>query len=195
LEEVAKLQFYVRSPEEIKEELPVQPPKGEVIEGSKFVVSDMQIDQFKVKPNEPVAISVAVKNEGEKGVGSGNTETLHFLVSKELPGTYKITIPGTDIVKIFFVQAAGEEDIEETPEPSPSPTSATIGDIIQKSAERSTTSTQEETQESPRRGELMWGLFASNRKELSTEYVLLSSVFDLICHQISLTKVVSFFVV
>ena len=215
LEEVAKLQFYVRSPEELKEESPVQPPKGEVIEGSKFVVSDMQIDQFKVKPNEPVAISVVVKNEGEKGterialvingkkeaeaavtVGSGNTETLHFLVSKELPGTYKITIPGTDIVKIFFVQAAGEEDIEETPEPSPpSPTSATIGDIIQKSAERSTTSTQEETQESPRRGELMWGVFASNRKELSTEYVLLSSVFDLICHQISLTKVVSFFVV
>ncbi len=214
LEEVAKLQFYVRSPEEIKAESPVQPPKGEVIEGSKFVVSDMQIDQFKVKPNEPVAISVAVKNEGEKGterialvingkkeaeaavtVGSGNTETLHFLVSKELPGTYKITIPGTDIVKIFFVQAEGEEDIEETPEPSPSPTSATIGDIIQKSVERSTASTQEETQESPRRGELMWGLFASNRKELSTEYVLLSSVFDLICHQISLTKVVSFFVV
>ena len=213
LEEIARLQFYVRSPEEIQAEMPSQPPKSEVIEGTKFVVTDMQIDQFTVKPNEPVAISVAVKNEGERGterisllingkkeaeaavtVGSGDTETLHFLVSKELPGTYKVTIPGTDIVKLFFVKE-GEEDIEELQESSPSPP-ATIEDIIQKSADESTENTQTETQESPSGGDLLWGLFASsNNKEFSTENVLLSSVFDLICNQISLTKVVSFFVV
>ncbi|KAF5427439.1 hypothetical protein C5S39_13460 [Candidatus Methanophagaceae archaeon] len=131
LEEIARLQFYVRSLEEIQVETPSQPQKSEAIEGTKFVVTDMQIDQFTVKPNEPVAISVAVKNEGERGterisllingkkeaeaavtVGSGDTETLHFLVSKELPGTYKVTIPGTDIVKLFFVKE-GEEDVEE----------------------------------------------------------------------------------
>jgi|LGVF01.1.fsa_nt_gb hypothetical protein len=212
LEEIARLQFYVRTPEEIQAETPSQPPKSEVIEGTKFVVTDMQIDQFTVKPNEPVAISVAVKNKGERGterisllingkkeaeaavtVGSGDTETLHFLVSKELPGTYKVTIPGTDIVKLFFVKE-GEEDIEELLQESSPP--ATIEDIIQKSADESTEKTQMETQESPSGGDLLWGLFASsNNKEFSTENVLLSSVFDLICNQISLTKVVSFFVV
>ena len=212
LEEIARLQFYVRSPEEIQAETPSQPQKSEVIEGTKFVVTNMQIDQFTVKPNEPVAISVAVKNEGERGterisllingkkdaeaavtVGSGDTETLHFLVSKELPGTYKVTIPGTDIVKLFFVKE-GEEDVEELlPESSPS---TTIEDVIQESADESTEKTQMETQESPSGGDLLWGLFASsNNKEFSTENVLLSSVFDLICNQISLTKVVSFFVV
>ena len=212
LEEIARLQFYVRSPEEIQAETPSQPQKSEVIEGTKFVVTNMQIDQFTVKPNEPVAISVAVKNEGERGterisllingkkeaeaavtVGSGDTETLHFLVSKELPGTYKVTIPGTDIVKLFFVKE-GEEDVEELiQESSPS---TTIDDVIQESADESTETTQTETQESPLGGDLLWGLFASsNNKEFSTENVLLSSVFDLICNQISLTKVVSFFVV
>lgn len=212
LEEIARLQFYVRSQEEIQAETPSQPQKSEVIEGTKFVVTNMQIDQFTVKPNEPVAISVAVKNEGERGterisllingkkeaeaavtVGSGDTETLHFLVSKELPGTYKVTIPGTDIVKLFFVKE-GEEDVEELiQESSPS---ATIDDVIQESADESTETTQTETQESPLGGDLLWGLFASsNNKEFSTENVLLSSVFDLIGNQISLTKVVSFFVV
>lgn len=212
LEEIARLQFYVRSPEEIQAETPSQPQKSEVIEGTKFVVTNMQIDQFTVKPNEPVAISVAVKNEGERGterisllingkkeaeaavtVGSGDTETLHFLVSKELPGTYKVTIPGTDVVKLFFVKE-GEEDVEELiQESSPS---TTIDDVIQESADESTETTQTETQESPLGGDLLWGLFASsNNKEFSTENVLLSSVFDLICNQISLTKVVSFFVV
>ncbi len=212
LEEIARLQFYVRSPEEIQAETPSQPQKSEVIEGTKFVVTNMQIDQFTVKPNEPVAISVAIKNEGERGterisllingkkeaeaavtVGSGDAETLHFLVSKELPGTYKVTIPGTDIVKLFFVKE-GEEDIEELlQESSPS---TTIEDIIQESADESTEKTQTETQESHRGGDLLWGLFASsNNKEFSTENVLLSSVFDLIGNQISLTKVISFFVV
>ncbi|KAF5437697.1 hypothetical protein C5S35_02750, partial [Candidatus Methanophagaceae archaeon] len=212
LEEIARLQFYVRSQEEIQAETPSQPQKSEVIEGTKFVVTNMQIDQFTVKPNEPVAISVAVKNEGERGterisllingkkeaeaavtVGSGDTETLHFLVSKELPGTYKVTIPGTDIVKLFFVKE-GEEDVEELiQESSPS---ATIDDVIQESADESTETTQTETQESPLGEDLLWGLFASsNNKEFSTENVLLSSVFDLIGNQISLTKVVSFFVV
>lgn len=212
LEEIARLQFYVRSQEEIQAETPSQPQKSEVIEGTKFVVTNMQIDQFTVKPNEPVAISVAVKNEGERGterisllingkkeaeaavtVGSGDTETLHFLVSKELPGTYKVTIPGTDIVKLFFVKE-GEEDVEELiQESSPS---TTIDDVIQESADESTETTQTETQESPLGGDLLWGLFASsNNKEFSTENVLLSSVFDLIGNQISLTKVVSFFVV
>ncbi len=212
LEEIATLQFYLRSPEEIQAETPLQPPKSEVIEGTKFVVTNMQIDQFTVKPNEPVSISVAVKNEGERGterisllingkkeaeaavtVGSGDTETLHFLVSKELPGTYKATIPGTDLVKLFFVKE-GEEDVEELlPESSPS---TTIEDVIQESADESTAKAQTETQESHRGGDLLWGLFAnSNNKEFSTENVLLSSVFDLICNQISLTKVVSFFVV
>jgi len=212
LEEIARLRFYVRSPEEIQAETPSQPQKSEVIEGTKFVVTNMQIDQFTVKPNEPVAISVAIKNEGERGterisllingkkeaeaavtVGSGDTETLHFLVSKELPGTYKVTIPGTDIVKLFFVKE-GEEDVEELiQESSPS---TTIDDVIQESVDESTEKAQTETQESHLGGELLWGLFASsNNKEFSTENVLLSSVFDLIGNQISLTKVVSFFVV
>lgn len=122
--EIEYLSFFVRREEEIK---PAEPPEAE-IEESIFTVTDVELDKFTVKPGETFSISVTVKNEGIRGtkkvtlvingeteaeetvtLGSMESKTVIFYVKKDLPGTYKVTIPGTDIVKLFFVEESSEE--------------------------------------------------------------------------------------
>ncbi len=99
------------------------PSKPEEVARPIFTVTSVGIDKFKVKPGEPVSISVTVKNMGIEGtekvtvVLNGEEEaeesvtlahmeskTLIFHVKKDVPGTYKVTIPGSDIVRLFFVE-------------------------------------------------------------------------------------------
>lgn len=122
--EVTHISFFVCREEEIK------PQEVEERKEPVFSVTDVEIDKFKVKPNETVSIAVTVKNMGIRGtkkvtlVINGEKEgeesvtldyfaskTILFTVTKDLPGTYKVTIPGTDIVKLFFVEEShgGEE--------------------------------------------------------------------------------------
>ncbi len=127
--------FFVHS-EEIIEKLKTQeiirPPKPEEVKRPIFTVTGVSVDKFKVKPGETVSISVTVKNEGIEGtekvtllinnekeaeesvtLGFMESKTLIFHLTKDTPGTYKVTIPGTDIVRLFFVeesQSQGEEE-------------------------------------------------------------------------------------
>lgn len=119
--------FFVH-PEEIIEKLKPPTPRPEEVKRPSFTVTAVSIDKFKVKPGETVSISVTVKNTGIMGtekvtlVINGEKEaeesvtlsykeskTLIFHVKKDLPGTYKVTIPGTDIVRPFFVEEGGGE--------------------------------------------------------------------------------------
>ncbi|MHC1635282.1 MAG: hypothetical protein ACXQTS_01485 [Candidatus Methanospirareceae archaeon] len=129
--EKTKLVFYVY-PEEIKEELALPPmierpiPTKPKVEKPIFRIISISVDKFRVKPGEDVKISVSVRNEGVRGTGrvelmiNDNKEaeravtldhmestTISFLVKKYEPGTYKITIPGSNIVRLFFVEESG----------------------------------------------------------------------------------------
>ncbi len=87
-----------------------------------FVVNRLDTDKFKVAPNESILISAEVENTGAGGTKTieiyinGKKETekpvtlarkeskiIQFQTKKELPGTYKITIPDQNVVKLFFV--------------------------------------------------------------------------------------------
>jgi len=124
--EITHIRFFVRRKEEIK---PAELPEEKKIEEPIFMVTDVGIDKFTVKPGETVSISVTVENRGIRGtkkvtlVINGEKEaeesvtldylaskTLHFALTKDMPGTYKVTIPGTDIVKLFFVEEAPSEN-------------------------------------------------------------------------------------
>ena len=125
--EIKYLKFFVRSEEEILEAVP---PEGEITGATDFTVTGVGIDKFSVKPDEPVTISLTVKNEGMRGteeialVINGEeeaaesvtldyqeSETLYFTVRRSQIGQYQVTIPGTDIVKQFFVVGiSGEEE-------------------------------------------------------------------------------------
>lgn len=87
-----------------------------------FVVNRLDTDKFKVAPNESILISAEVENTGVGGTKTieiyinGKKETekpvtlarkeskiIEFQTKKELLGTYKITIPDQNVVKLFFV--------------------------------------------------------------------------------------------
>jgi len=126
--------FFVH-PEAIKEIEPAEIvilPKLEEAKRPVFTVTGVSIDKFDVMPGETVSISVTVKNTGIGGtekvtvvingekeaeesvtLGYMETKTLVFHVKKDLPGTYKVTIPGTAIVKLFFVEESRGEGEEE----------------------------------------------------------------------------------
>ncbi len=128
IKETTHLRFFVRREEEIKKEAP---PEAKVIEEPIFTVTDVRIDKFTAKPGETVSISVSVKNTGIEGtekvtlvingekeaeesvtLGYMESKTITFHVTKELPGTYKVTIPGSGIVKLFFVEESRGEGEE-----------------------------------------------------------------------------------
>jgi len=118
--------FFVHPEEIIEIEKPleiIRPPKPEEVKRPIVTVTGVSIDKFKVKPGETVSISVTVKNEGIGGtekvtlvineekeaeesvtLGYMESKTLIFHVTKDSPGTYKVTIPGSDIVRLFFVE-------------------------------------------------------------------------------------------
>lgn len=145
--EKAHIIFYVH-PEEIMEKLKpeeiIKPrmPKPEEVKRPIFKVTDVGIDKFKVKPDELVSISVTVENRGIRGtenvtlvingkkeaeesvtLSSMESKTIVFHVTKTLPGTYKVTIPGTDIVRLFFVEespSSGNSTLSEAEAKAPS---------------------------------------------------------------------------
>ncbi|MGB2727398.1 MAG: hypothetical protein WBD09_02840 [Halobacteriota archaeon] len=118
--------FFVHPEEIIEIEKPleiIRPPKPEEVKRPIVTVTGVSIDKFKVKPGETISISVTVKNDGIGGtekatlvingekeaeesvtLGYMESKTLIFHVTKDLPGTYKVTIPGSEIVRLFFVE-------------------------------------------------------------------------------------------
>ncbi len=202
LEEMTSIRFSVRphvSKEERKAPIaaPIATPLA-VLSGTKFQVIDMWVDKFAVKPNESVKVSVTVRNAGERGTGkialviNGEKEaetsvtldhmeskTIHFYVTKKVPGTYKITIPGTSIIRFLYV--------EECSEVQPSMT------MQNSSVEKISLSLL---------GGVnkwlwgLWGIFTSTGDEerLYNKKVLISSVFDIATHQINLIKILSSFI-
>ena len=128
--EKTRISFYVRRAEDIT---PTESAEAERIEEQGFTITGVGIDKFTVPPNETVTISVTVENRGVRGtkkltlvingekeaeesvtLGSMESKTLHFLVKKDLPGTYKVTIPGTNIIRLFFVEEPSEEQGNST---------------------------------------------------------------------------------
>jgi len=123
--ETTRVSFYVRRAEEIT---PTESAEAERITEQGFTITGVGIDKFTVKPGEPVSISVTVENRGVKGtkkvtvvingekeaeesvtLGSMESRTLHFSVKRDLPGTYKVEIPGTNIIRLFFVEEETSE--------------------------------------------------------------------------------------
>ena len=120
LMEITYLKFFVtrrEETEELEKIIEKKSPKSE------FTVTDFRISKSMVKPNETVSISVTVKNKGFKGTEKialalngkiefedsvtldyGGSKTLFYQVKKDIPGQYKVTIPGTDLVKQLFVE-------------------------------------------------------------------------------------------
>jgi hypothetical protein len=128
--EKTRISFYVRRAEDIT---PTEPEEAERIEGQGFTITGVGIDKFTVQSGEPVTISVAVENKGVRGtktltlvingekeaeesvtLGSMESKTLRFTVKRDLPGTYKVTIPGTNIIRLFFVEEPSEEQGNDT---------------------------------------------------------------------------------
>lgn len=123
--EKTRISFYVRRAEDIT---PAESAEAKRITEQGFTITGLGIDKFTVKPGEPVSISVTVENRGVRGtekvtvvingekeaeesvtLGSMESKTLHFSVKKDLPGTYKVEIPGTNIIRLFFVEEETSE--------------------------------------------------------------------------------------
>ncbi len=202
LEEITSIRFSVRQRVSVREAAPaagVTPAPGAMLSGTNFQVTDMWLDRFTVKPNESVGISVSVRNTGARGTGkivlviNGEKEaeasltldpmeskTLHFSVTRRLPGAYKITIQGTGIIRFLYVEeeekgSAGAEGgvAEQLKKMSGGEGEASLFGGV---------------------NNWVWGIFSIYKQRVRTEKVLLSSVFDLSTHQISLTKVLSSFI-
>ena len=201
LEEMTSIRFSVR-PHVSKEErekpitAPITTPLA-MLSGTKFQVIDMWVDKFAVKPNESVKVSVTVRNAGERGTGkialviNGEKEaetsvtldhmeskTFHFYVTKKVPGTYKITIPGTSIIRFLYVEECSEVQPSMTMQDSSAGkiSLSLLGGV----------------------NKCLWGIFTStatgDEERLYNRKVLISSVFDITTHQISLIKILSSFI-
>ncbi len=201
LEEMTSIRFSVR-PHVSKEErekpitAPIATPLA-MLSGTKFQVIDMWVDKFAVKPNESVKVSVTVRNAGERGTGkialviNGEKEaetsvtldhmeskTFHFYVTKKVPGTYKITIPGTSIIRFLYVEECSEVQPSMTMQDSSAGkiSLSLLGGV----------------------NKWLWGIFTStatgDEERLYNRKVLISSVFDITTHQISLIKILSSFI-
>ena len=201
LEEMTSIRFSVR-PHVSKEErekpitAPIATPLA-MLSGTKFQVIDMWVDKFAVKPNESVKVSVTVRNAGERGTGkialviNGEKEaetsvtldhmeskTFHFNVTKKVPGTYKITIPGTSIIRFLYVEECSEVQPSMTMQDSSAGkiSLSLLGGV----------------------NKWLWGIFTStatgDEERLYNRKVLISSVFDITTHQISLIKILSSFI-
>ena len=201
LEEMTSIRFSVRphvSKEERKAPIaaPIATPLA-VLSGTKFQVIDMWVDKFAVKPNESVKVSVTVRNAGERGtekialVINGEKEaetsvtldrmeskTIHFYVTKKVPGTYKITVPGTSIIRFLYVEERESSKVQSSMAMQNSSAGkinlSLLGGV----------------------NKWLWGIFTStgDEEKLYNKEVLISSVFDIATHQISLIKILSSFI-
>ena len=202
LEEMTSIRFSVRPHVSEKERkapiaAPIATPLA-VLSGTKFQVIDMWVDKFAVKPNESVKVSVTVRNAGERGTGkialviNGEKEaetsvtldrmeskTIHFYVTKKVPGTYKITVPGTSIIRFLYVEESSKVQSPMTMQNSSAEkiSLSLLGGMNKWLWE-------------------LWGIFSSTGDEerLYNKEVLISSVFDIATHQISLIKILSSFI-
>ena len=201
LEEMTSIRFSVR-PHVSKEErekpitAPIATPLA-MLSGTKFQVIDMWVDKFAVKPNESVKVSVTVRNAGERGtekialVINGEKEaetsvtldrmeskTIHFYVTKKVPGTYKITVPGTSIIRFLYVEERESSKVQSSMAMQNSSAGkinlSLLGGV----------------------NKWLWGIFTStgDEEKLYNKEVLMSSVFDIATHQISLIKILSSFI-
>ena len=201
LEEMTSIRFSVRPHVSEKERkapiaAPIATPLA-VLSGTKFQVIDMWVDKFAVKPNESVKVSVTVRNAGERGtekialVINGEKEaetsvtldrmeskTIHFYVTKKVPGTYKITVPGTSIIRFLYVEERESSKVQSSMTMQNSSAGkinlSLLGGV----------------------NKWLWGIFTStgDEEKLYNKEVLISSVFDIATHQISLIKILSSFI-
>jgi len=131
LMEITYLKFFVAREEEMEE---MEELEQRISPKSEFTVTDFRMSKSTVKPNETVSISVTVENGGRRGTEKmalalndeiefeesitldykGST-TLFYQVKKDIPGQYKVTIPGTNMVKQLFVEARYGEEGTENP--------------------------------------------------------------------------------
>ncbi len=165
------------------------PPAGVMLAGTKFRVIDMYMDKFTVKPNEPVGVYVTVENEGRRGtekialVINGEKEaeetvtldykeskTIHFSVKRKEPGSYKITIPGTGLIRLMYVEEPSRHSVTGN-------SSSTMSGLSFPGSK------------------WLWDFLTGliYNKKGGHSRILLTSVVDLSTHQISLTKVISSF--
>jgi hypothetical protein len=98
--------------------------------------SDLRISKLAVSAGEPVEISFKVKNEGGRGKDvikvlvnkevvferevefkAGEEKEISFRYVPEEVGSYKVEIPGTDLIKVFFAKVKKEEIVVVTPPP------------------------------------------------------------------------------
>ena len=87
-----------------------------------FVVKSLDIEKIQVRVNETVPIGVTVQNQGQTGNGTIlieingepageknlslrylQTETVYFNITEKNTGTYRVTIPDTQLARLFFV--------------------------------------------------------------------------------------------
>lgn len=142
--EMARIRFLVCREEEIE---PAEFAEGTGITESDFTITNVGIDKFTVGPNETVSISVTVENKGARKTRdikvdiNGETaaeeavtldylasKTLHFAVKRNVPGSYKVTIPGTEIVRVFFVEEINEKTGNSTASAPPAPGTQQLGE-------------------------------------------------------------------
>lgn len=94
-----------------------------------FYFKDMQIDRLSVEPNKTVTISVIVENRGKEGsqpvklyindvleeereihLNFSEIKDIKFNVTKAYLGVYRVTVAGSNLSKVFFV-----EEVTPTP--------------------------------------------------------------------------------
>jgi hypothetical protein len=131
LMEITYLAFFVAREEEMAEREKLE---KKISPKSKFTITDFRMSPSTVKPNETVSISVTVKNGGMRGTEKiavalndkiefeesvtldyKGSKTLFYQVTKDIPGQYKVTIPGTDLVKQLFVEERYGKEERENP--------------------------------------------------------------------------------
>lgn len=103
---------------------------------TEFRLANLNVDNFIVDVGEPVNVSFTAVNQGKKGgkevkvlinnevvfeqtidLDIGEERTISFQYTPESEGSYKITIEGTQLSKVFFAKKGTEE--QETPTATP----------------------------------------------------------------------------
>ncbi|WP_048085966.1 hypothetical protein [Archaeoglobus veneficus] len=104
----------------------------------KLQYSELSVDKFISTAGEPIMISFKVKNVGKSGkevvkvlvngepayeeevmLKTGEEKSISFEYVPEEEGSYKVEIPGTNLVKVFFVKAKTTGQLAPKPTPTP----------------------------------------------------------------------------
>ena len=107
--------------------------KIEVTLPTQINYNDIQIDNLSVSPNDSVKISVTIENKGKNGSGNvgllinnapveeknvsinfSEIKDVNFTVRKPDIGEYKVTVNGSNLSKIFFVESPSPENVSGT---------------------------------------------------------------------------------